>query len=244
MVLAMRSLMMATLGEVVVSARPKTCGRRRAELHRGEVAVADDVVDDVDVLFEPLPCGEDGEFHLPSASKVKVEKLAARTPGSAVTRCSISMEERVLIASPAELSRVGDEGRFAVEAGVDIVEIDEAAEEEAAPTIRTSESDTWETMSACASRLLCRSCSKRACLQRVRELKPVARRAGMVPKINAVASVTARLKSSRRPLMETSRGMVAGPSETMRSRMRLATEARAMPSAPPAKASSRLSVSS
>ena len=49
MVRAMRSLMMATCCEVAVSCGPKVTAGKERNLHGGEVAVADDVMVNVDV---------------------------------------------------------------------------------------------------------------------------------------------------------------------------------------------------
>ena len=69
--------------------RTEGAAGEKRNLHGFEVAVADDVVMDTDVLVvSGMPATRTASFQLPSL-KVNAEKLAALTPGKALTRASI-----------------------------------------------------------------------------------------------------------------------------------------------------------
>src|ERR1051326_1622164 len=114
-----------------------------------------------------------------------------------------------------------------------------------APTIRTCESATCEITRAFARGFLAPAPGMpRPAFSVFVSCGPVARKAGTVPKINAVVIVMATVNSNSRVSIETLRGIGSSPPETMLRRRRFAMAANAMPSTPPATGSTRLSVMS
>ena len=67
---------------------------------------------------------------------------------------------------------------MAIEAGIDVVEIDEAAEEQSSTGEKESENATWETRERGQADFWQRRMTRRAVFQRRCELRRVARKAG------------------------------------------------------------------
>jgi hypothetical protein len=217
-------------------------GEKR-DLHGVEVADADGVVLDVEVVIDGHAGNDD--VAVPTAFMEgeggKAGGAYAGQRGDALFDLLKNAARRDRrLCSRLLVGRFAGAGRFRLLKPVSIlVMLMRLRRKRPAPTMSTSESATCEMTRILARGLLPPALRAAAGLELIGELQARGAEAGMVPKRIAVATVTARVKSKSRQLMETSRGIVSRPPETMRRSRRLATEARAMPSAPPARASSK-----
>ena len=113
-----------------------------------------------------------------------------------------------------------------------------------APISSTSDSATWVTISTFASglRLATAAIPLPSLSEGLRSTR-VARRAGAMPNSSAVPSESRSVNASTRASGATFSGKRSGPAETIARSASLAQDANITPSAPPSRASSRLSVS-
>src|SRR5712672_3368053 len=187
-------------------------------------------------------------FQVPSL-KTKIEKLDACTPGSALTRSSMRRYRPARRASslyPAELASMPSRITFSRLKPVStFVRFKRLRTKSPAVTSSTSESATCETTSAVASRPLAGALDcPRPSFSELASVCVVARNAGIVPNNKAVTTLTPSVNNSNRMSTPTLNWRASRPSNTMRDKRWLAQAANATPSAPPARASTRLSVRS